>query len=73
MVNEFVYLKIKTDTTTNINCQCGTKICVPSDLQFSTSYVICPKCDHENDSMQNMDNSMNNLNYAPCVTRLCDS
>ena len=62
MENEIIHLKIKTNKTKNINCQfCDAKICVPSDLQFSTSCVICLKCGQGVDSMQSMDN------YAPFV------
>ena len=58
MDNEIIHLKIKTEKTNNIKCQfCDTDICVPSDLQFLTSHVICINCGYENDSMQNGDNA----------------
>lgn len=44
-ISNILNLNIRTDETIHINCQsCDAKICVPSDLQLSTSYVICPKC-----------------------------
>lgn len=61
-INNILNLNIRTDETININClSCDAEICVPSDLQLSTSYVICPKC---------TDDSMPNLNYAPFVTKV---
>ena len=62
-INNILNLSVRTDETININCQsCDAEICVPSDLQLSTSYVICPKCGHGNDSMPN-------LNDAPFVAK----
>ena len=62
-ISNILNLNIRTDETICINCQsCDAEICVPSDLQLSTSYVICPKC-------VDGDESMLNLNYAPFVAK----